>query len=75
MKTKKIILAIALLGSFAFGSCKKNYTCTCTTVVGTGSVTETHSIDNATYVDAKNTCNNYQDQANNSLPGGTTCHL
>lgn len=43
--------------------------------VGTSSADETHSIDNATYTDAKNSCNNYQDQANNTLPGGTTCHL
>ena len=75
MKTTKIISAIALLGLITFSSCKKNYTCTCTTVVGTGSVNETHSIDNATLPDAKNSCNNYQDQANNTLPGGTTCHL
>ena len=75
MKTRNIIIAIVLLGAASFTSCKKNYVCTCTTVVGAGSATETHNVDNATYVDAKNTCNNYQDQANNSLPGGTTCHL
>jgi len=75
MKTRKMITLIALLGMASFTSCKKNYTCTCTTVVGTGSVTETHSIDDATQPDAKSTCNNYQTQANNTLPGGTTCHL
>jgi len=76
MKTIKTIVLIALAGiSLTFTSCKKNYTCTCTTVVGTSSADETHSIDNATYTDAKNSCNNYQDQANNTLPGGTTCHL
>ena len=74
MKTK-IIMAIALIGLASFTSCKKNYTCTCTTVVGTSSTTETHSINDAYPNDAKNTCNNYQDQANNTLPGGTTCHL
>lgn len=74
MKTK-IITAIAIISALTLISCKKNYTCTCTTVVGTASTDETHNIDNATYDDAKNTCNNYQTQANNSLPGGTTCHL
>ena len=73
--TKIIITALALISLATFTSCKKNYTCTCTTVIGTGSINETHSVDNATYVDAKKSCNNYQDQANNALPGGTTCHL
>ncbi len=75
MKTTKVLTVIALLGLATFTSCKKNYTCTCTTVVAAGSVNETHSIDNATYTDAKKSCNNYEDQANNALPGGTTCHL
>lgn len=75
MKTSRIITIIALLGLASFTSCKKNYTCTCTTVVGTSSVKEVHSIDNANYVDAKKICYNYQDQANNVLPGGTTCGL
>jgi len=75
MKAKRIITALALLGLAAFTSCKKNYTCTCTTVVGASSVNETHSIDNAYQNDAQNSCNNYQDQANKTLPGGTTCHL
>jgi hypothetical protein len=73
---KTIIMTILMLaGILTFTSCKKNYTCTCTTVVGTASTTETHNIDNAYHNDAENTCNNYQTQANNSLPGGTTCHL
>ena len=75
MKTTRIITIAALLALASFTSCKKNYTCTCTTVVATVSTNETHNIDNTTYTDAKNTCNNYQTQANNSLPGGTTCHL
>ncbi len=74
MKTTRIIIAVALLG-MTFTSCKKNYTCTCTTVVGAGSVDVTHSIDNATYTGAKRSCNNYQDEANKALPGGTSCRL
>lgn len=75
MKNTKIIITIALVALAVFPSCKKNYTCTCTTVVGAGSVDIKHSIDNTTYVDAKSSCQNYQDQANAGLPGGTTCHL
>ncbi|MCW3123863.1 MAG: hypothetical protein JWQ38_3355 [Flavipsychrobacter sp.] len=75
MKTTKIITGLALLVLASFTSCKKNYTCTCTTVVASVSVTDTHGIDNATYTDAKKECNNYEDQANASYPGGTTCHL
>jgi len=76
MKTTKIIItALALISLATFTSCKKNYTCTCTTVVGTVSTTETHSIDNATLGEANNTCNNYQNQANSSLPGETSCGL
>ena len=76
MKTTKIIISTLALAAMAtFTSCKKNYTCTCTTVVGTTSTTETHSIDNATPGEANSTCHNYQVQADNTLPGGTTCGL
>lgn len=75
MKTKLITLTIATLSILSFGSCKKNYTCTCTTVIGSASSTQTHQIDNVTLPDAKNTCDNYETQANNAYPGGTTCHL
>ena len=72
---KTIFIAIALIGTVTFTSCKKNYTCTCTTVVGGASTTETHDLGDETHHDAQNSCDNYQTQANSSLPGGTTCHL
>ncbi|HXS37265.1 MAG TPA: hypothetical protein VN721_11240 [Flavipsychrobacter sp.] len=75
MKKIRLAAVFALLGLAAMTSCKKDYTCTCTIVVGGASTTETHSINNATYGDAKRTCNNYETQANNTFPGGTTCHL
>ncbi len=75
MKSTRIVTILALVSLAAFTSCKKNYTCTCTTVVSVVSTTLTHNIDNATLNAATNTCNNYQDQANKTLPGGTTCHL
>ena len=75
MKTTKMITILGLLALATITSCKKNYTCTCTTVIGTLSTTQTHSINNATLSSAHNTCENYQTQANNVLPGGTTCGL
>ncbi len=75
MKTRLVLLSAGILGIIAFGSCKKNYTCTCTTVIGSASSTQAHSVDKATLVDARNTCDNYERQANNTFPGGTTCHL
>lgn len=75
MKNIRIITILGLLCIMAFGSCRKDYTCTCTTVVGPVSSTEAHQIDDVFYGDAKRTCNNYEDQANESLPGSTTCHL
>ncbi len=75
MKTTRIITALALLGMGMITSCKKNYTCTCTTVIGVGSFDATHSIDNAYPNDAKKSCDNYQDEANSTGIGSTTCHL
>lgn len=77
MKTIKMIVvsALGLTGLLSFGSCKKSYTCTCTTIVGPVSTTKNHGIDNAYYNDAKRTCRDYEDQANKALPGSTTCHL
>ncbi len=75
MNKTKMITVFALLGFIAITSCKKNYTCTCNTVIVTGTIKEVHSIDNAYYNDAKNSCQNYQDQANKTLPGGTKCGL
>lgn len=74
MKQVKTIAAIALL-ALTFTSCKKDYNCTCTTVVGPVSTDVVHKIDNVNYADAKKSCNNYEDQANSGLPGSTTCHL
>lgn len=75
MKTKLMFASAVLLTAVSFTSCKKDYTCTCTTVVGGVSATNAHDVKDATLVDAKKTCNNYEDQANASFPGGTTCHL
>ena len=73
MKALKIVIAFGILSTTA--SCSKDYTCTCTTVVGAASTDVKHDINNVSYADAARSCKNYENQANNGLPGGTTCHL
>ncbi len=75
MKATRIISALALLVMATFTSCKKDYTCTCTTVVGAASVDVKHNINNTNYAEAKKSCTNFQDEANSTLPGGTSCRL
>ena len=75
MKMIKIISGFAILAALSLTSCKKDYTCTCTTVVTAVSTNIQHSVNDATYTDAKRSCKNYEDQANSGLPGSTTCHL
>ncbi len=75
MKNTKVITVFTLLCLAAFPSCKKNYVCTCTTVVGAASTNIKHDIKSANIGQATESCNNYEDQANSTFPGGTTCHL
>jgi|GEM_PF-515832 len=76
MKQIKFIPAVLLLlSAVAFTSCRKNYNCTCTTVIGSVSTSQVHSIDKAGYVDARRECASYEEEGNASLPGTTTCRL
>jgi hypothetical protein len=75
MKASKIIIVPAIFALATVTSCKKDYTCTCTTVVSAASTDIKHSINNANYNDAVKSCKNYENQANSGLPGSTTCHL
>jgi hypothetical protein len=76
MKTMKIIPVAALIALAAtFTSCRKDYTCTCTTIIGTISTEKAHQIDNSGYADARVLCSDYADQANKVNPGSTTCRL
>lgn len=71
---KAIIVSGLLLGTVAFTSCKKDYTCTCTSSVGGTSTTYTQSLPNQTRADAKDACEGYENQNT----GGailTSCHL
>ncbi len=76
MKSVKMILGIAALSTLAFTSCKKDYTCTCTTSVGSVSNTVTHDLNNQSYKDANEACDRFENQANSGGSLGTTnCHL
>lgn len=75
MKNYKLMMVSALmLGTVAFTSCKKDYTCTCTSSLGGTSTTYTQSLPDQTRADAKDACESYENKNN----GGailTSCHL
>lgn len=75
MKSVKMILGIAALSTLAFTSCKKDYTCTCTTTVGSVSTTKTHDLNNQNYKDANEACDRFENDANSGGIGTTNCHL
>ena len=54
---KKIAIIMGLIATLALGSCKKDWTCACTDQSGNNNY---HTIPNATYGDAKTTCNGYE---------------
>ncbi len=72
---KILTIAALLVALTTFTSCQKDYTCTCTTVVGTTSTETSHTIGHAKYTGAVRTCDTYQDEANKVSPGSTTCRL
>lgn len=55
---KKIMFSALVLGLFAFSSCKKDYTCECTTTVSGQQPTIVTSIVNGTKSEAKSSCEN-----------------
>lgn len=76
MKKIHFIATIALAGLLGMTSCKKDYTCTCTTDLGGGiSSTKAHDLDNQTYNDANEACDRFEADANDGGLGTTNCHL
>lgn len=70
-----IVAAAVLLGAFSMTSCKKDYTCTCTYVTGSTSISKSYDLNNQTVRDADDACERYEDDAN-VVPGATiTCAL
>lgn len=63
-----------LLVAVSFTSCKKDYTCTCTSV-GSISSTKSYDLQNQNYADAQDACERFEADANNGGLGTTACHL
>ena len=61
--------------SVLFTSCKRNYTCTCTTSVGSVSNTVVHDLQKQRIHDANDACERFETDANNTGIGTTNCHL
>jgi hypothetical protein len=75
MKNARTIFVMAGLSILAFTSCKKDYSCTCTTTVGSVSTTKAYDLENQTHRDADDACERYERDANNGGIGTTNCHL
>ncbi len=54
---KKVLLAAVILGGLSLVSCKKDYTCTCTTTDDGEVFAESSTTINATKGDAEDACN------------------
>ncbi len=69
---KKVFLFAAVITAFSFASCKKDYTCTCTTTAASGvpGVTTSTTIHD-TKSKATTTCNN----ATTASAGTETCSV
>jgi hypothetical protein len=73
---KSILITLGIVfASMAVSSCKKDYTCTCTTTVLGVSATRTYDLPNQTRKDATEACDRYEDDANSGGVGTTNCHL
>lgn len=76
MKHVKLIgLFILTFNAMLFASCKKDYTCTCTTTVGSVSTTKVYDLRNQRPHDANDACERFEDDLNNGNLGTTNCHL
>lgn len=61
-KTGIKIAAIALLLPALMMSCKKDYTCTCTSTNALGvTSTQTYELNNQTRIDANDACENFEE--------------
>lgn len=74
---KKIFFSVVLtlVTATMFTSCKKDYTCTCTTTVGSIGSTKAYDLPNQRIHDANEACERYESDANNGGIGTTNCHL
>ena len=76
MKSGIICFVLVAMSIFSFTSCKKDYTCTCTTSLGGISSTVVHDLPNQRINDATDACDRFESDANNTNgPTTTNCHL
>ncbi len=75
MKKTMLFVAALAVSSVFFTSCKKDYSCTCTTTVGPIANTKVHDLPNQTHADADKACDRLENDTNSSTPGTTNCHL
>ncbi len=75
MKKIHLLAGLALIAGMSFTSCKKDYTCTCTTTVGGISSTKTHELNNQNLNDATEACDRFENDANSTGIGTTNCNL
>ncbi|MBS1773693.1 MAG: hypothetical protein JST82_12615 [Bacteroidetes bacterium] len=69
------LIALLVINSLFFASCKRNFTCTCTTTVGGISNTRVYDLPNEYPHDANRACRNFETNANDNGVGTTNCHL
>ncbi|MBS1683418.1 MAG: hypothetical protein JSS76_01600 [Bacteroidetes bacterium] len=61
---KKIAIILGIIATVSLGSCKKDWTCSCTDQSGNNTY---HTVPNATISDAKKTCNGYESHVSSSI--------
>jgi hypothetical protein len=75
MKRVTLIGMGLVLSTLFFTSCKKDYTCTCTTTIGGIAGTRVYDLPNQRPHDANEACERFESDLNSSNPGTTNCHL
>lgn len=61
---KKIMIILGLVATVSLGSCKKDWTCTCTDQSGNHSY---HTIPDASLSDAKKTCDGFESHISSTV--------
>lgn len=75
MRTITIYAFAIMASAIPFSSCKKDYTCTCTTTISGISTNKVYDLPNQRITDANEACERFESDANSTGPGTTNCHL
>ncbi len=71
---KKVLLFVAVVSAFSFASCKKDHTCTCTSVTGSSTSTDVTIYPKSTKAAARAACLS-STEVNGGVTTTTTCTL